>query len=1141
MKLQHLSVIFVVIIVPITMILSFYIGSLIDVSNMESQYDSLLMNSAYDAVRAYQMNTLQNRFNSQTTSKERDLKATINAFFNSLSSGLSLDGYRKEELNEYIPALLFTMYDGFYTYGPYNNIASVSEGRPVFNSNGNLYDVDTTYGLKPFEYYSCEYALAGQYDIIVNYTLDNYITVMGTYDGNTKYISSSGYYINPSTVYLSSDPDNMDVVLYKDIAGQEITITPEVLGEYITATDSAISISVRRKPAYPDDSVFEDITDLDFVQEQYDYAKAHGSLFRFGSDITKLAVEPANFYELTSFRANGYDYQVKAQYDTNKANSGEPKYYNYVIYNDEKYYYDDEHKDEVKQTQVIATTEYVMNFNYSYDNIPIFKIGRDSLRTYINQDQLNDLTRYLYDEDVVNSDHTEQIRNKNHFLDVNAYYFYKMAQSFSQKAYEALANINVQEPNIIKSDSYNANYTVRTNSSDVATGIHSHVKTTYDTGNVFDYMKTGNNPELESSSFDEHRIDVIISSIEYSLVHSIANFNRYIYSTYDYEMPALTEEDWYKIANNISIVGFMQGLPMKNYKYYSSYAIVNSTMNKDYVAKNAIYVERQNIDHSIDAYKASAFTYHNPRCKEYNEEVNDLSATDPNGYSVIGYRNVDYMQQSYYYGDENELVLYYPQPGQGAYECIIENSDNNLSTDEIISGKYEINNVPEEQKPMSQLVRKAYITALARERQALYSSRTDVENSAGQVNFDGTKSFRGSGVTTGISVNINSDTITFTTDLEWTNSPEVIRAVSSNGNEVQLSLDKVNWEDDSITVSHNGKVYARIIDYTGTPTSNYAIINVGNIDEVLPTTTKPMCTATTNSITVHSAQNDALSGISRIRYYIRKATETDWHDAGRDFQPGEGFTFEGLDQNTEYYVISTSWDRAGNYSTSEVTSIVTVEVTSLAFGDDVYQINSDPKNPTGEITELLANGKINFSPVGWTNQDVTVTADINAQGYTLYMGQGDTEEEAIANIQEVNSVKVTYNKYIVATLIDSDNQMGGIAKFQVTSIDKLKPTCSTPEITADIYRVNVHVDCDDADGNGKNSKSGIAKIEYSICDKDQLNWTEYKESQIEYSASAYPTIVKGGNTVLVRVRITDKAGNITEKTNDVGVLVPEAS
>ena len=1137
MTLQHLSVIFVVIIVPITMVLSFYIGSLVDVSNMESKYDSLLMNSAYDAVRAYQMNTLQNRFNSQTTSKERDLKATINAFFNSLSSGLSLDGYRKEELSEYIPALLFTMYDGFYTYGPYNNVATVENGRPVFNSNGNLYDVDTTYGLKPFEYYSCEYALAGQYDMIVNYTLDNYITIMGTYDGNTKYISSSGYYINPSTVYISSDPDNLDVVLYKDTA-QEITITPETLGEYITATDSAISISASRKSVLPD-SVFEPV-DNATAQSEYEYAKAHGSLFRFGSDITRLAVEPTNFYELTSFRANGYDYQVKAKYDTNKANNGEPKYYNYVIYNDEKYYFDDEHKDEVKQTKIIATTEYVMNFNYSYDNIPIFKIGRDSLRTYINQDQLNDLTRYLYDEDVVNSTHVSEVRNKNHFQDVNAYYFYKMAQSFSQKAYQALANINIQEPNIIKSDSYNANYTVRTNSSQVSTGITSHVKTTYSTGNVFDYTKPGNDPELESSAFDEHRVDVIISSIEYSLVHSIANFNRYISSTYDYEMPALTEEDWYKIANNISIVSFMQGVPLRNYKYYTSYAIVNSTMNKDYVAKNSIYVERQNIEHSFDAYKASAFTYHNPRCKEYNEEVNTLSVTDPNGYDVIGYRNVDYMQQSYYFGDDNELILYYPQPGQGAYECVIENDDNNLTTDEIISGKYETNNVPEEDKPLSKLIRKAYITALARERQALYSSRTDVENSGGQVNLEGAKTFRGPSVTTGISVNINSDTITFKTDKEWTNAPEVIYATSAQGNTVQLSLDKVNWGGDSITISHNGKVYARIIDVTGTPTSNYAIINVGNIDEVAPTTTKPMCTSTTNTVTVQSAQNDALSGIERIRYYIRKASEEAWVSAGRDFQPGENYTFDGLDQNTEYYVTSVAFDRAGNNSTSEIQSIVTVQVTSLSFDEGVYQINENPKNPTGEIKELIANGTIRFSPVGWTNGDVTVTADINAPGYTLYMGQGDTPDDAVANIARVNSVTVTYNKYIVAVLIDSDNQMGGVAKFQVTSIDKLDPICDTPEITADIYRVNVKVNADDQDGNGKNNKSGVAKIEYSIANKDTLNWTEYRESQIEYSAAQYPDIVKAGNTVLVRVRITDRAGNVIEKVNDVGVLVPAA-
>ena len=81
MKIQHLSVIFIIIILPIAMILSVYVGNLIDVANQEKKYDTVLLDATYDAVRAYQMNSLNNDFSSETQSKERDVKASVNSFF----------------------------------------------------------------------------------------------------------------------------------------------------------------------------------------------------------------------------------------------------------------------------------------------------------------------------------------------------------------------------------------------------------------------------------------------------------------------------------------------------------------------------------------------------------------------------------------------------------------------------------------------------------------------------------------------------------------------------------------------------------------------------------------------------------------------------------------------------------------------------------------------------------------------------------------------------------------------------------------------------------------------------------------------------------------------------------------------------
>ena len=84
MKLQNFSVIFIAIIMPIALVLSIYTGNLVSVANKQSSYDSILLNSTYDAVRAYQMNTLQNSYDSETNSKVRDINASINTFFNSI-------------------------------------------------------------------------------------------------------------------------------------------------------------------------------------------------------------------------------------------------------------------------------------------------------------------------------------------------------------------------------------------------------------------------------------------------------------------------------------------------------------------------------------------------------------------------------------------------------------------------------------------------------------------------------------------------------------------------------------------------------------------------------------------------------------------------------------------------------------------------------------------------------------------------------------------------------------------------------------------------------------------------------------------------------------------------------------------------
>ena len=62
MKLQHLAIIFVVIMLPISMVITYYIQTQIDTIHMQTLYSSKLHTATHDAIKAFQLNTINNIF-----------------------------------------------------------------------------------------------------------------------------------------------------------------------------------------------------------------------------------------------------------------------------------------------------------------------------------------------------------------------------------------------------------------------------------------------------------------------------------------------------------------------------------------------------------------------------------------------------------------------------------------------------------------------------------------------------------------------------------------------------------------------------------------------------------------------------------------------------------------------------------------------------------------------------------------------------------------------------------------------------------------------------------------------------------------------------------------------------------------------
>lgn len=226
MKLQYLAVIFVIIILPVSIVMSSYIQNQIDTITLQTLYKTKLDNSTYDALKAFQINSVNNKYSSISNSKIRDIEASINTFYNSMKTSMVSS---KEDVQTFIPAILFTLYDGYYIYSSYDNIVQVekAEGETIkkitTESNKNY-----QYGLRPYIYYSCKYNLNGK-TIIVNYTLDNEITVYG--DFGNGYETKSGYLIDPSKVTEINDSN-------KTLKYDGILIEPETLTEHlITVND----------------------------------------------------------------------------------------------------------------------------------------------------------------------------------------------------------------------------------------------------------------------------------------------------------------------------------------------------------------------------------------------------------------------------------------------------------------------------------------------------------------------------------------------------------------------------------------------------------------------------------------------------------------------------------------------------------------------------------------------------------------------------------------------------------------------------------------------------------------------------------------------------------------------------------------
>ena len=251
MKLQGVAIIFIMIAFPMILVLSYYLGMQIDTIKMQTDYDNKLIDATYDSLAAFEINTANEDLSSASDSLRSIINASAATFTNTLGTSLGLSNASKERIREYIPSILFTLYDGYYIYAPTEvpeilektmpqapgSDVMISEGAAIvgeqatgggyYNNNGGIepslpsdvndygsllyekengtystqIDDDTVmkqdYVLKSYMPYSATY-VDGANRATINYTLDNFMSISAQI-GNVYY-TKSGYYIDENLV-----------------------------------------------------------------------------------------------------------------------------------------------------------------------------------------------------------------------------------------------------------------------------------------------------------------------------------------------------------------------------------------------------------------------------------------------------------------------------------------------------------------------------------------------------------------------------------------------------------------------------------------------------------------------------------------------------------------------------------------------------------------------------------------------------------------------------------------------------------------------------------------------------------------------------------------------------------------------------
>lgn len=611
MKLQNMTVIFIIIMIPIILVVSYYIGLQINTITMQKNYTVKLQTAAKDSIQALEINTVE--WNSASSnladSKRRDVLAAINTFTTSLANGMGIGGAGKGRIQTYIPAIVYTMYDGYYMYSASlmkdqdtdkDGLTQFEKGTSGKDTGNIKYNTERTpsyqYILKPYSPYSARYVNENvDVDVTVNYTLDNYIRVYGTVDG--EYQTKEGYLVVCDS-NSNEGVNNVKNGRISEIKYRGAEIKPETLKENVYI-------------------VGEEVKEYPYIYDQYD---------------NKLYWDGSNYFSVDKYNNKVYLQNALPEGDAGFSITNRFRKISIPMY--------DNREDEWTVQKVFQILNPGGGYKFYYEN------------------QSGAFVEFTSVENIDGSDNKKlagvEVEKDKDFSAIN---YCVESYVFTKWVTKNLGSITVGDMQISTGNSINSLKNI-TSAEQQYYGQYNNVD---DSAKIFE-ISEDNNPDPENdtayaeSVLAQHKKDIIINTIEKNLSQATEQAKK-MNPNYEYRLPQLSYDEWEQALSNISIIAFMQGMPI-GLKYYNNYAIATSTLNKEFVDPDELYFAGKD-----DQY------YHQRQCEQ---------AT---GSDYVGYRSIDYVAKSYEKSD-NETTstkYYYPHANSTnseleCYYCLVNRS-----------------------------------------------------------------------------------------------------------------------------------------------------------------------------------------------------------------------------------------------------------------------------------------------------------------------------------------------------------------------------------------------------------------------------------------------------------------------------------